>query len=215
MRIIGDVHGKIKKYKRIIEDPSYSVQLGDMGFKKEYKRLDHSEDSRNHRFIMGNHDDYDNIPEASLGDFGYSCLLGGMTFFFARGAESVDKRYRTSGVDWWDKEEMDIPTGQKALYLYEKTMPTVMLTHDCPLEILSYFVTNSAKERGSRTNQLLQRMFEIHQPMVWFFGHHHQTRSFHLKGTMFQCLDELDYVDLSQTLNGFHYVGPNTGSIYI
>jgi len=48
----------------------------------------------------------------------------------------------------------------------------------------------------TRTGQALQSMWEYHQPEMWFFGHWHETRDLTLNGTKFQCLGEMDYVDV-------------------
>ena len=68
--------------------------------------------------------------------------------------------------------------------------------------------------KGSRTNQLLQALYDIHQPKRWIFGHHHvDMMMLYDKGevkmtsqqvvagtegdyTIFQCLDELSYIDI-------------------
>ena len=67
MRFIGDVHGKWKKYKRIIKDCDASIQVGDLGLgfvRKHgwsagqiYSNPPHYAMVKgDHKFIRGNHD---------------------------------------------------------------------------------------------------------------------------------------------------------------
>ena len=48
----------------------------------------------------------------------------------------------------------------------------------------------------SSTSNLLQQMWQLHQPDLWIFGHYHNTRALKAEGTVFICLDELAYIDL-------------------
>jgi predicted phosphodiesterase len=195
LRIIGDVHGQVREYQKITSHVSHSVQVGDMGFREEYAHINRHVDGRNHRFVAGNHDDYDNLPNHALGDFGEE-ELGGVQFFYVRGAESIDKAHRIEGLSWWRDEEIGIEVGRSVISAYARSKPSMVISHDCPTQALPSLVINDGKENCSRTNQLLGRLFEIHQPKMWFFGHHHQTKSKVIGGCIFQCLDELDWIDI-------------------
>ena len=62
IRIIGDVHQYYDSYFSLAEECEYSLQVGDMGFNYEpLKQLD----SNNHKFIGGNHDNYDTYNSCS------------------------------------------------------------------------------------------------------------------------------------------------------
>lgn len=206
LRVIGDVHGCIEIYLNLINSSNKcdaSIQLGDMGFRDNYKALangleNDKIDSNKHVFIGGNHDDYDHRPPTMLPDFGQIKFSQDqeLKMFYIRGAESIDKKYRVEGVSWWRAEQLNYRESEKAFDAYCRFKPDIMFTHDCPWDILSYFITNSMKKNGSSTNHLLRNCFEIHQPKFWYFGHHHQTKKMELKGTAFQCLNELNYLDL-------------------
>lgn len=43
----------------------------------------------------------------------------------------------------------------------------------------------------SITRNLLQSMFEEHQPKLWLFGHHHRSKRKEINGTEFICVKEL------------------------
>jgi len=211
VRFIGDVHGKLDW--NILGRPTYldriaeceaSVQLGDMGDAAAYEMLEERVDPRLHRFVPGNHDDYDRLPPHALGDFGVA-EAGGVRLFFVRGAFSVDKALRLrSKIPWWPQEEMDSKTMDEALDAYRTERPEIVASHECP--------TVAARELGdakaledygfdpatfeSRTGKLLQAMFECHAPRLWVFGHFHRSWRRDIGGTLFVCLEELGCVDV-------------------
>lgn len=198
VRVIGDVHGKVEEYKKLIADVDYSIQLGDMGFKKAYDLLA-GVDPLRHVFIPGNHDDYDNLPTNALGNFGKRHLGDSdstFTFFIARGALSVDKQYRQVGVSYWESEELSYNQAMTCLRLYDRIRPDYVFSHDCPEMVLPLILTNDWKMQPSFTNKVLQQMVEIHRPKHWFFGHHHNTKDISLRGIDFHCLGELEYTDI-------------------
>lgn len=205
MRFIGDIHGKTQKYwstaLRDYDGPS--VQVGDfgIGFKGPRWHGDIREFQRanpQHRFIRGNHDNPERckefpgfIPDGTVeGDVMY---LGG--------AWSIDWAHRTEGVNWWADEECSEEQLAELVDRYKATKPRVMVTHDAPLVATREMFLKEGNNFGTfqkhtRTGAALQAMFEVHQPEHWVFGHWHQTKQLSLKGTTFQCLGELDYIDL-------------------
>ena len=69
LRIIGDVHGKYEPYHRLLRKTKFTIQVGDFGF--DYSTLT-TVDSKHHRILGGNHDNYDKIEKCPhyLGDYG-------------------------------------------------------------------------------------------------------------------------------------------------
>lgn len=214
-RIIGDIHGKIYDYRsyalvtgirgRHIVEPERSIQVGDfgIGFFSDFwheREVEWQKEHPQHRFIRGNHDDPAKckdmpgwIPDGTVeGDVMY---IGG--------AWSIDHAWRTEGVDWWADEELSMMQLDALIGVYNANKPRVMITHDCPTSIAwDMFVSRGdgwggdKKQIKTRTGQALQAMFELHQPELWVFGHWHQTRDLTLHGTKFQCLGELDHIDV-------------------
>ena len=194
IKIIGDVHGKHLMYKNVIKDVDYSIQIGDFGFRNSWNWLNANISPDNHKILPGNHEEYTHITSHSLGDYGMYDLAG-MKFFFVRGAFSVDKLHRRENVSWWAKEELELNELLDAANIYEKEKPDIMLTHDCPGNV--YGVSWDLFKRAwipNRTSQVLQEMFERHQPKLWIFGHWHMNVAAYIKSTFFICLDELDSV---------------------
>ncbi|MEZ6120522.1 MAG: hypothetical protein R3C28_28650 [Pirellulaceae bacterium] len=100
LRFIGDLHGQLEEaivpsdrrrpYFEHLATAEYSVQVGDMGDDESYQMLVDRVDPTRHRFVPGNHEAYDSLPSHSLGNFG-PAEVGGVAFFFVRGARSSDK----------------------------------------------------------------------------------------------------------------------------
>jgi len=203
LRVIGDVHGHVQPYMKLIKSAEYSVQLGDFGFAEQYRRLDWHLDQKpydrsRHMIIPGNHDDYDNLPESALGNYGYR-IVDQIGFFWVRGAFSVDHHIRTEGVSWWRQEELTFLEMQSMIDVFTQVTPTLILSHDCPQSIIPYITQGSSfsKSQSSATNKGLQFCLDIHRPRLWIFGHHHVTRAFYDGYTVFACLKELDYIDIN------------------
>ena len=223
LRIIGDVHGLRDKYLQIVHDANnkglYTLQLGDLGFTYEYKRLmdDKKFDVVKNKFFRGNHDDYEferkvdseylqrRFKKFCLGDYGF-INLNGVSLFFARGGFSVDKKYRTQGRDWWPEEEISTSEHGKIVELYLSHKPDIVVTHECPHSVGYDGVLKQddvLREFGfepstftTRTQVLLQELFNQHKPKEWYFGHYHRNWQHFVKGTDFRCLNELSYVDV-------------------
>lgn len=202
IRIISDVHGYISKpnphgrtYLNLIKKADLSIQLGDMGF--DYSKLE-KVDREKHRMIGGNHDNYDQLSPHFLGDFGYH-TLGNFPFFFIRGAFSIDQKWRTPGISWWEEEEISQKAGVECLKLYKEIKPDLVISHECPKICMERGVAlNPGKIYNNSTSYLLQQCWETHQPKRWIFGHHHRNWAKQIEGTHFTCMNELCFIDVNK-----------------
>jgi hypothetical protein len=211
LRIIGDVHGKYKDYIALTKECDYSIQIGDMGF--DYNHLKEL-DPDNHKFIAGNHDNMDMYPlddhaVCNGHDYGITSV-GGFKFFYVRGGFSIDWRmrqdhYLRTGIQtYWDNEELPIDEMHACFSYYKLLQPEFMITHECPRSISKYVGNNDIlKSFGydprhftTRTSELLEAMFQAHQPKMHFFGHYHVDFDEVINGTRFICLPELGYFDI-------------------
>lgn len=196
--VIGDVHGFTGTYQKFINRlpaGQRTIQIGDMGIGFEGVGLHRMPDS--HTWFRGNHDNPKKCRTHPnyRGDYGYDETTG---IFHLAGAWSIDRAYRTEGVTWWPDEELDYVELAKAVELYTKVKPRIVLSHDAPakaVETLLYDLVGPyfmAKQKGanSRTSQALQIMLDTHQPDEWVFGHFHVDKSFHTPGydTKFRCV---------------------------
>lgn len=213
VRIIGDVHGKYEKYFPLTEDCDYSLQIGDMGFNYDSLIID----SKRHKFFGGNHDNYDvyfRSPHTLRGltetnNYG-PANHGGLKFFFARGAFSIDWKYRQKtylmggGKSYWEREELYLEDMFDCLEEYKEYKPEIVITHECPRSISSKVGNNDTLSSfgydpnsfSTRTSELFQAMLETHKPKLWIFGHYHVSFDEIVNGTNFVCLPELGYTDI-------------------
>jgi len=194
LTLIGDAHGQYDRYVKMARKRDYTVQVGDLGFK--YGCLDCLDPER-HKVVGGNHDNYSIIADWPhyLGDFG-NCSLGGVDFFFYRGAYSIDRQDRTIGLNWWAEEELKIEAFMEARELYRKTKPRVVVTHDCPELVSPDFLHPGARIYQNITGWALQELFNIHEPDLWVFGHYHVSKSVKRGCTKFVCLNELETFEI-------------------
>lgn len=208
LRIISDVHGKMQEYIKLASEVDYSIQIGDLGFAKEYKQLSRLNPD-NHKVLGGNHDDYTwedgefvNQTPHFLPDFGTHWLKFRHPIFFVRGGYSIDWKYRTPGVDWFPHEEISYSLLQRAIDHYGSSKwgcPNIVVSHECPASLIPHFATLTYFDgeliRPSRTAYALDAMLSLHRPKLWLFGHHHKDVDLTIDGTRFICRRELGHVD--------------------
>jgi len=195
---LGDVHGKYKRLHEIIREKErnpFIVQVGDFGFDYETLR---NVDPKNFVIVGGNHDNYQKIINTPhyLGDYGYTSF-NGLEFFYYRGAYSIDKQYRTIGIDWWKEEQLNIELFMKAREAYREIKPKLMVTHDCPEFLVGRYIGPYGRVYQNITNWALQELFNIHQPDTWIHGHYHLSKKTIYDKTTFICLDELEAYKMS------------------
>jgi hypothetical protein len=221
LRIIGDVHAQVgpddlvrrhaRSYLEIIADADYSVQVGDMGDDQAYGVLREHADPSRHRFFPGNHEFYDGLPPHCLGDFG-AVKLGGVQFFFARGAASADKAElqrmgrQVGKTLWYEQEEMTDDQMAAAAAAYLAARPAIMLSHTAPTEIGRLAWANASRfappnpeaaYHPSRTSAFLATLLEQHAPRLWAFGHYHRDWRDRVGETTFVCVGELSHIDVT------------------
>jgi hypothetical protein len=212
LRIIGDCHAKHHEYVKLL-DADYTIQVGDMGFSDTYDFLNKEVNPKYHRFIPGNHDAYDCLPEHSLGNFGIYNVPTFGDVFFVRGAFSIDVAYRKSIMSkgaakcWWSEEELPYSELEKAIELYKQVKPDFVVAHDAPTcitrEISDPSITRSfgfPDYIRTRTGEALQMMFESHAPQYFVFGHWHMSWNKFRNGCHFICLNELEHLDFHKKL---------------
>lgn len=209
IQLIGDVHGEFTRLRKILNSfKGTSIQLGDLGIGFIHKyvnpafcidpsapyMLSKITDIQCNReqmvFIRGNHDQPDMCRKHHnyLGEYGVF-----KDIFYISGGWSIDKAFRTEGVDWWPDEELDMKQCYEALRMYAEVKPDIVISHDCPTSILSLLHSQVIE---TRTGQLLETMLKNHQPSQWYFAHHHVKWESTINDTYFKCLDCFETVEL-------------------
>jgi hypothetical protein len=193
---IGDCHGKtgalLVKLAGECQGSDFTLQLGDMGLGFEGVHLPHLDASFG--FIRGNHD----APGLCRSHNNYAKEYGDWNgVFVVAGAYSIDWQWRTPGRSWWPDEELSSEEGQKAYTAFVEAKPRIVATHECPKEIGEQLLKDGGfrpekwGSTESRTAKLLQDMWDAHKPEYWFFGHYHRDWAIDIRGTKFNCLNEL------------------------
>ena len=195
VKFIGDIHAELYDYRIAINNELIpSIQVGDFGygFFSEYQEsvLEDHFLSGDHRFIRGNHDDPARVKN-SIGYIEDGTVENNMMFI--GGAYSIDRQWRTAGVNYWPDEECSIQDFEHFIEIYSIVKPDIMVTHDAPCKIANRMfveagLTHSSFKLRTLTGNALEVMFEIHQPKLWVFGHWHITKRENIEGTEFLCV---------------------------
>lgn len=219
MILLGDPHRRFVEYKKLIEIFGWkkTCVLGDMeiGFpdimSNEPNALTHIDLPKHHKFIRGNHDNPAECRRSVnyLGDYGVlnGSFIDGMfdKLFYISGGYSIDRASRTLGVSWWEDEELCQSALMNMVDLYIEEKPDVVISHIAPSSLVHMLINPNSKPIVSRTDQALETLLYHHRPSYWFFGHYHISWRANIEGTYFVCLKELEYIDISKSidLNGF------------
>jgi calcineurin-like phosphoesterase family protein len=186
--IIGDPHKEWETYVDFIAGYDKSICLGDLGLgilnkdKDIRKMLPEGE----HYIIRGNHDNPEmclEIPEC-LCTFGY--INDGDIFYIA--GSSIPPYIAPD--EWGEKCELSTEDLDECLKLYEEVKPLIVVSHTCPsfisrdIHILDHF--------PGKTDLYMNKMFKVHKPNMWLFGHHHKSYEKEHDGCIFKGLRELE-----------------------
>ncbi len=189
--LIGDVHGKLTEYHKIVQSKKSTIALGDFGFKKEHDWHLKNVDNKNHKVLFGNHDYFPYIDfEHSLGRFGFD---SDNSLFWISGADSIDKHWRTRNIDWFEDEQLDFKQELECFDIYTEAKPNVIISHDCPQFVRSQCFGIYDE---SLTSKFLAHLFYEYKPKMWIFGHHHKSIDIEIDGCRFVCLKELECFDV-------------------
>lgn len=137
----------------------------------------------------GNHENHDALnkltdervptPVPNFSDV-YYCPRGshltlpdGRTVLFIGGGHSIDREWRTEGLDWWKNEVI----GQDDVDALPDIDVDIIISHTCP----RYFFDGMKMEMflGKHTDPscvALNIAFDKYKPKHWYFGHFHKWR---------------------------------------
>lgn len=217
MRFIGDIHGEYGTYFQTLQmTTGNSVQVGDfgIGFGPVPENILHAQETGQHRFIRGNHDNPNTCPlyrgyitDGTIETFGNTKVM------YIGGAMSIDKDWRTPGVTWWHNEELSYADLMMLTDKYTNEKPDIMITHECPDgvvdELLGSVIPGFRRfpDSGSITRDAFQRMLELHKPKIWIFGHWHENIRYQIGPTLFVCLGCHSYIDVDMQTGSVSEIG--------
>lgn len=209
---IGDVHGHFDSLERRIDSiaadqksPTHFIQVGDFGLGFNAPDREHYElnsindvlritDSRLY-VIRGNHDnpmywhpdyamEFSNIM--FMRDDTYMGI-NGKVCYFAGGAISLDRTYRTPSVSYWKTEAYKFDTSRPASMTRHLDY---IFTHDVPHSLSPYTVDSNFTKKWfdadptlrddmiksqKELNKLLEFLNEFNSMAPWYHGHYHAS----------------------------------------
>ena len=185
IRVIGDIHGKLDLLGNAIKKSPKTdkvIQLGDLGFTREWKYAKKTYNPKEVFIIPGNHDDYSICDEyeGCLHGFGFVPETDEKVAFIS-GAFSIDYMTRHIGIDLWENEELSYQELSDVIEWWENKCQNVthIITHTAPQHwcIWYYTMMNRKVLLASRTENALDSILDLSierkQKLTWIHGHHH------------------------------------------
>lgn len=151
------------------------------------------------RITLGNHEDYDQVPDMHETPDGWLFLPGydrllfaprghvwsdhGVTFASLGGAGSIDRLLRSPGISWWPQEavsEGDVAALQRNLSALGRDRVDVMLTHEAPAGVvrnggpLPPWAPPEVVHYCWQSRLLLTEAMGLARPRTLLHGHWHQ-----------------------------------------
>jgi len=201
--ICGDLHANFWAVNKLIAKKSKIstiIQCGDFGyFPKEHKKTYLDNIGRIKTFDQyklknkdipiywcdGNHEDHDSLEKLENNEImrnvfyqkrGSSITIpDSRTILFIGGADSIDKKYRTAGHNWFPQEIIS----EKDLYNLPDINIDIIISHTCPEEFdvlkgekTSFSSLKYAKYKDP-SRERLSYVLNKYNPSLWYFGHFH------------------------------------------
>lgn len=207
--LIGDIHQE-KRFFNSKFLPENSIQIGDLGFeydewiRNNRYRTDNWK-TRKRFFISGNHEKFSELKEDNDSIYMLRTglyhiprfFLSGTTLFIG-GADSIDKKYRIEGRDWFKEESISFGQFNNAMNKLEGKNVDTVIAHDLPS--LYYPQVDIFDSTGGHA-KALSEIFLHFQPKRWFCGHHHKTRNFIEKSCEFRVLNIGEKINVKLDIN--------------
>ena len=102
---------------------------------------------------------------------------------FMGGADSIDKKYRTPGYDWFPDELIS----QKDIENLPDINVDIIISHTCPEE---FDILDAARAKiYDPSRQALSYLLNKYNPSLWYFGHWHFYKEGYHNDTKWFCLN--------------------------
>ena len=213
---VGDIHGDFTPLVSLIKNNKDAIllQCGDFGWWKPLRNriLDVDRICKENNVIIhwceGNHEDHPFIkkndmvtPNIIHQPRGSTITLpDGRVVLFIGGADSIDKKYRTAGYDWFPEDENITINDIRNLPDIDVD---VIISHTAPeyfdlmLPKTGHFAGTDLSTYKDNNCILLNLVFDKYKPKEWYFGHFHKYD----EGEYNNC----EWVLLSDTKHGMWY----------
>ena len=212
--IAGDWHGNTKYTLRAVDyaydnDADIILHVGDFGFQFEDDFMQPLNARLKDRkleiwTVQGNHDNpyiLNAAPRLEDGSIqlksnifhlprNYRWNWNDVSFLALGGAASVDRTWRTAGVDWWPEEVISMQEAEQAI---QDGHADVMICHDAPAGPKIRAIENNpmgwpahAIREAEAHRDLLRVVFDYVRPKFSFHGHYHTNEKILLVGKDYQ-----------------------------
>ncbi len=219
--VVGDIHGEWEQLNLIIERkrPQTVFSVGDFGYwprinaqKKSHAQRPWSLDGIKTKGVPvwwapGNHEDWWSLrgleergrseitPNIFYMKRGSTVVLNdGRRVLFMGGADSIDKKVRRVGVDWFPDEII----GQRDIFELPDVPVDIVISHTAPEE----FDLGIQDLAGDPSRKALSYILERYQPSLWYFGHWHISKSGNDLGCRWYALNKAWHRDWWRWLDG-------------
>lgn len=218
--VVGDIHAEWEEAEKVLErlfqderasDLDLLIQVGDMGFGFPNVVPWRYEPPCPAIWIDGNHENFDLLKRRDKHHFGYDIyhhlwprewqeFLAKWEYaprgtirdgiLYIGGASSIDKAYRTRGLDWWPEENISYSETESilsAIEAYTGEIHTV-ISHDCPSSFDMQPVLKWPEKKDAN-REFLEHVRKVVRPKRWFFGHYHAAHEGSFEGCYYRCID--------------------------
>lgn len=225
---LGDVHGHWRNANRLLDALLQHnlrfdevIQVGDMGFWPGTVPPWSRDLGCRARWVDGNHEHFPRLQARDQGfgvDPSTPWVDGWRDFLerweyqprgtitdgilFVGGARSVDKHYRTEGLDWFPEENLSAADREHIVAQVEAYGPEnihTVVAHDCPQRfdvLAAVLARNGSAKFGADPNRpFLDELFELVRPQRWLFGHYHVRWKDTVDGCEARCISLVEDLD--------------------
>ena len=195
--VVGDVHGEFNKLNKLINKklPKTIIALGDFGYWPKWKSHPIKNRDTLIYWLDGNHEDFWSLEQRESDEIWPGVfymprgtivkLSDGRTALFMGGALSIDKHWRTVGVDWFPEETVK--------YADVMNLPDVKIdvvfSHTCPKEFLYILLEHNFAKFNDPSYEALSFILDYYKPDLWYFGHWHKYICGKYNNTQWRCLN--------------------------
>lgn len=209
--VVGDLHAEWNHLNNLInkKQPKIILQCGDLGYWPKFHQKKMSSYDK-HKFnqygikpqgttiywVDGNHEDHWSLQKLDQEENGVLMknvihqprgsvltLPDGRNVLFFGGALSIDKAYRTEGIDWFREETISY----KDMMNLPECKIDIVISHTCPEEFwwaakMHLIFCNRYNDPSVKA---LSCILEKYKPKHWYFGHFHKYLFGRYKNTFF------------------------------
>lgn len=152
---IGDIHGEFEVLNKLLEkipESATVIQVGDYGLWPGHPRKPKPRVNpiRPVHFIDGNHEYFPWLrrsrglteirPNSIYIPRGTVLEIEGKRIGFLGGADSIDKAWRTAGIDWFPDERITHDDGMRLLDAVGDTPLDILVTHTPPVSVVDMLI---------------------------------------------------------------------------